>query len=113
MLKWAVDTFGGIDDRDPIALDERVRRYFEESAELFQACGLDLDSAVKILKRVFGRPPGEPEKELGQAQMTLSILAEVLGITAVDAEIHEFERVQSVPREEFRRRHRAKSEIGI
>lgn len=108
-LNWARETFG------EIALDRRERtlRFLEEAVELAQSMGISMDVTDALVARVYRRAPSNPEQELGQALVTLEMLAKA---TAIDAEAEatkEFYRVQSIPREEWKRRHAAKVALGI
>lgn len=108
-LAWAVGMFG------PVALhrDERAARFVEEAVELVHAEGLPVATVFAIVSRVYQRPAGDVEKEIGQAQATLECLAENLGINANVMAQREFGRVQAIPREEWDRRHAAKVALGI
>lgn len=108
-LGWAVDIFG------PIASDdmERTRRFIEEALELAHAMGLPLRDVDKISARVYSRPRGTIPQEVGQAQATVECLAENMNISADREASLEFDRVRSIPKEEWERRHAAKVSIGI
>ena len=108
-LKWAVDMFG------PVALErrERLTRFVEEAIELAHAEGMPRDTLSKIIDRVHSRPQGHPTKEIGQAQATLELFAESIGLSADDLAAGEFKRVQSIPKEEWTARHAAKIALGI
>lgn len=108
-LSWAVDIFG------PIALDrnERASRFLEEAVELAHAEGMPRETAMRIVQRVFARPPGLVHKEIGQAMVTLEILAENAGYSADAEAAREFDRVRTIPRAAWTKRHAAKAAIGI
>lgn len=108
-LTWAHETFG------EIALDrrERAMRFLEEAIELAQAAGLSIEVIDKIMWRVYQRQPGDMKKEIGQALATLELLAKATGIDADAEATKEFYRVQSVPKEEWAKRHGAKVALGI
>ena len=108
-LEWAERTFGSI-ARDP---QERALRFIEEAIELVDAVGLPAVSILSIVGRVYDRPQGVLPKEVGQAMLTLKCLAEVFSIDADAEERYELTRIQSVPQEEWDRRHKAKVAIGI
>jgi hypothetical protein len=108
-LRWAVEMFG------PIAKDkqERALRFIEEAIELAHAAGLPFSAVELVALRVYDRPPGEVDREIGQAQACLETMAENLGLSAdIEAE-REFARVKTIPKEEWQRRHRAKVVVGI
>lgn len=108
-LQWAVEMFGRV------ALDhtERVDRFIEEAAELAQASGMPRRKFDAILDRVYSRPAGKLDKEIGQAQATLEVMAENIGLSSDELAEREFTRVRSIPKEEWQRRHSAKVALGI
>jgi hypothetical protein len=108
-LAWAVRTFGEVAREK----GERVARFIEEAIELAHASGMNGHKIARILTRVYERPAGDLAKEIGQAQATLECLAENLGLSADALAQAEFERVQSIPQEEWDRRHAAKVALGI
>jgi hypothetical protein len=104
-LAWAVNTFGSI-ARDR---GERVARFIEEALELAQAEGFPRHAVAFICNRVYSRAPSEfVAREVGQAQATLECLAENIGLSADAEAAREFARVQTIPKEEWQRRHAAK-----
>ena len=108
-FQWAVDTFGYI-ARDP---KERTLRFLEEAIELGQAMDIDPEQVSSIIGRVYLREPGSPPKEIGQALATLELLAKAVDVDADAEATKEFYRVQSVPKEEWAKRHAAKVALGI
>lgn len=110
MLAWAANTFTA-----DVACDRRERafRAIEEALELAQACGLSQEDVDRVTERVFDREPGQIDLEIGQSAMSLAILSEVHGIDMPLAMIMEFNRVQTIPKEEFEKRHAEKVEAGI
>jgi hypothetical protein len=109
VLDWAASMFG------PIARDrnERACRFLEEAIELAQAEGLDMEIVNAITARVYSREPGPIHKEIGQARMTLDCLAKNIGLDAQMEERREWDRVRTIPKEEWQRRHRTKVRLGI
>ena len=108
-LDWAVKMFG------PIAMDdqERMARFVEEAVELAHAGFMPAEKLQAIIQRVYSRPAGTIRKEVGQAQATLECYAECMGLSADEEAAREWERVQSIPPEEWQRRHAAKVALGI
>lgn len=108
-LAWAREMFG------PVAAvrGERLMRFVEEAIELAHADEMERATLDAIANRVYSRPPGEINKEIGQAQACLEIYAENIGESADDLAELEWQRVQKIPRAEWQRRHAAKQEIGI
>lgn len=108
-LEWATDMFGEV-ARDP---RERALRFLEESVELAQSLGIDDAATSAVIRRVYARPPGDLVREFGQVQACFEMLALVSGVD-VDAEVSaEFDRVRSIPRDEWERRYAAKCALGI
>lgn len=108
-LAWAVQMFG------PIALDrrERLARFMEEAIELAHAEEMPPQMIARIVDRVYTRPPGNTPKEIGQAQACLECFAESIGLSSdIEAKI-EWGRVQTIPPDEWQRRHAAKVDLGI
>lgn len=108
-LKWAVETFGDI----ALNEHERAARFTEEAIELAQAVGLSSAFVNSVTERVYRRLSGDVTKEVGQAQLTLELLAEVLHVRPDRCAEAEFERIQTIPQEEWTRRHQAKVALGI
>jgi len=108
-LDWAHDTFG------EIALNpaERTMRFVEEAVELALACNMPRETLDRITARVYGRAQGNIEQEVAQCQVTLELLAKVLRVDLDAVATAEFQRVQSIPKEEWERRHGAKVALGI
>jgi NTP pyrophosphatase (non-canonical NTP hydrolase) len=110
-LTWACETFTADVAMNPA---ERLMRFVEEAVELAVACDMPRVTAEKIVERVYGRGcPGNIKQETAQCQVTLELLAKVLRIDLDAAATEEFQRVQSIPKEEWERRHSAKVALGI
>ncbi len=108
-LAWAIETFGDIATDDM----ERTRRFVEEALELAHVMGLTRAGVDHIAKRVYSRPRGNIPQEIGQAQVTLECLAENMNLSADREAYLEFERVRTIPKSEWQKRHAAKVAIGI
>lgn len=109
ILDWAIETFGNVAaDRH-----ERAMRFVEEAIELAQSCGLSRETIAAITERAYSRRAGALDSELAQAGMTLEALAEQIGFDLSNLVGNEFNRVREVPKEEWARRHAAKTAIGI
>lgn len=108
-LDWAVETFG------PVATgrQERLNRFVEEAIELAHAENMDIRLLNLMVSRVYSRTRGDTPKEIGQAQACLETFAESIGLSADREAATEFERVKTIPKDEWERRHAAKKEIGI
>lgn len=108
-LAWAIDTFVAVATNPR----ERAMRFVEEAVELAHACSIDEATMRAIVARVYARLPGEVPKEMGQALATLELLAKIVDVDLDDEATREFYRVQSVPKEEWAKRHGAKVSLGI
>jgi hypothetical protein len=108
-LRWAFEMFGHI----AYNRQERIHRFIEEAIELAHAEHVSEQTINKIQARVYSRPPGETYKEIGQAQATLECFAESIGLSSDGEAQREWERVQTIPREEWERRHSAKVALGM
>lgn len=108
-LAWAVSMFGEI-ARDP---KERALRFLEEAVELGQAAGISKLELGKILARVYSRPAGNIAKEIAQSRACLDLLAHIVGVDPAAASAAELDRVRSIPKQEWTRRHQAKVEAGF
>lgn len=108
-LQWARETFGDA------ALNpaERTMRFVEEAVELGMACSMPRETLEKIADRVYSRGQGNIKTEAAQCQVTLELLAKVLRIDLETAATEEFQRVQTIPKEEWERRHSAKVALDI
>ena len=109
-IAWACRAFTAKVARNGI---ERSMRFFEESAELVQAVGLTREQCDAILDRVFARPRGNVEKEIGDAGLTLITLAEAEGFSADECEARTLAHVQSKPDSHWQGRQNAKAEQGL
>jgi hypothetical protein len=68
---WMMECFGPVISADR---EERNHRFFEESTELVQACGMTASEAHQLVDYVYGRPVGEPVQEVGGVMVTLAAL---------------------------------------
>lgn len=109
-LAWACETFTADIAMNPA---ERLMRFVEEAVELAFSCDMPLETVEKIVTRVYSRGPGNIEQEAAQCQVTLELWAKVAKLDLEWAATREFERVQSIPKEEWERRHAAKVKLGI
>jgi hypothetical protein len=66
-------------DGDPTDLIERRDRFVEEANEVGQVLGMTREEAHQLVDYTYGRPVGEPEKEIGAAMVTLASICVVGG----------------------------------
>lgn len=107
-LVWAVESFGSaaVDPR------ERAARLVEEAIEVAQALGLEPDVIKTISDRVYSRPLGELEQEIGGVGITALNLDESAGIDFEAATLKEWARIQSKSRAHWQKKHDEKVEAG-
>lgn len=74
---WMMACFGAEISADKV---ERNHRFFEESAELVQACGMTAGEAHQLVDYVYGRDIGEPSQEVGGVMVTLAALCLAQGM---------------------------------
>lgn len=77
---WLQRAFGPVlvCPTDPL---ERSRRILEEALELYQSVGGKQTDVAILAQRTFSRPPGSPEKELGQVGVTLLAMGAMFSST--------------------------------
>lgn len=85
---------------------ERQFRFAEEALELLQSLGFSREDVNTIADYTYGRPPGEPEQEVGGAMITLAALCNANSIDMDHAATKEMQRI-STPEmmEKIRRKH--------
>ncbi|MBN9459003.1 MAG: hypothetical protein J0I54_20415 [Bosea sp.] len=66
-------------DGDPTDVAERRDRFAEEANEVCQAFGMTREEAHALVDYTYGRPVGEPGKEIGAAMTSLTSLANEAG----------------------------------
>jgi hypothetical protein len=74
---WMMACFGPEISADVM---ERNHRFFEESTELVQACGMTQSEAHQLVDYVYGRPVGEKYQEAGGVMVTLAALCLAQGL---------------------------------
>lgn len=88
-MVWATLTFGATINYD---VNERNRRFLEESLELIQSTGLPIEQAHAMVDYVYGRPVGETFQEVGGTIVCLALLCSIHGIDIETAGITEIAR---------------------
>lgn len=86
---------------DPTDIAERCARFFEEAAETAQAFGMTGDEARQLIDYTFGRPSGEPAKEIGAAALTLASLCVTAGydmMACAEADLEKLQRPETIAR---------------
>jgi len=68
---WMLACFGSEIAADTV---ERNHRFFEEAAELVQACGMTASEAHQLVDYTWSRPVGEKSQEVGGVMVTLAAL---------------------------------------
>lgn len=87
---WMMACFGAEISADT---GERNHRFFEESTELVQACGMTQSEAHQLVDYVYGRPSGEKHQEVGGVMVTLAALCLAQGLDMHDAGETELARI--------------------
>ena len=110
VARWCADAFGA----DSLAdRHKRALRLLEEALELFQAEGGKATQAAALADRVFARPPGESQQEVGGISVTLLSYCEAAGLSADACEAMEIERVLAKSLDAARARYQAKVDAGF
>lgn len=79
VTEWVREVF---DEATASNAPERALRAAEEVIELTQACGVDREAVHRLVDYVFGRPVGEPAKEVAGSLVTIYAAAHALGVDA-------------------------------
>ena len=70
-------------------LTERGDRFAEEAVELLQSNGYDRNRLARIIGRVYSRPVGEPQQEVGGVMVTLAAYCGPMGVNLYSAATRE------------------------
>jgi hypothetical protein len=109
IFAWCLEVFAPVDSTPRV----RMLRFVEEAAELAQAQGLTQAEVETVVAYVFARPVGSVPQEVGGVMVTLQAFCAAEGISLVDFERIEIERINSKPIEHFQKRQQEKSEAGL
>lgn len=88
-------------DGDPTDIAERRDRFAEEALETCQAFGMTREDMRALVDYTFGRPVGEPAKEIGAAMTTLASLCVYSGhnlMACAEADLAKLQRPETVAR---------------
>lgn len=110
IFEWAKAAFSV---EEATSIPQRGLRLLEEAIEAAQACGVDRDSADRLVDYIFGRPAGRLSQEIGGVGVTVLALAAAVGLSADEEERREVNRVLSKPLEHFTERNKLKNEAGF
>jgi hypothetical protein len=91
---------------------ERAARLVEEAIELAQAEGVPEIRIVNVARRVYDRPVGEVEQEIGGIGVCLLAYCHASGFNFVTLTDREVTRIEKVPVEVSRAKHNAKVRAG-
>lgn len=109
VLAWAVDRFGMVATN----VDERAARLVEEAIEIAQAAGVKLETVEKIARRTYSRPVSKDiGQEIGGCGITLLGFAENSGFDFKREVEREWNRVSTLPRDYWTRKHAEKVNDG-
>lgn len=106
---WASRVFGTV----ALNIRERAMRIVEEAMEVAQAAGVDFRTVELIGLRVFLRPSGDLEPEMGGLLVTTLAMCEVMGVDADEVERDEIERILTLNENKVREKHDGKRKLGI
>lgn len=107
---WARRCFGDDHVRN---LKIRSLRNLEETVELAQATGLPRETALLCVNKVYDKPVGNVDQEIGGAMMTLVVLANSIGRDPEELLEREVRRVLTKSPDHFAKRNQAKIDIGL
>ena len=105
----------GSPEWDPNTPKESAFRFGEEALELMQTL-LTEEEVQALVRRVFSRPMGDVQTEIGQTGITLAMLAENVGVSLETEMEHHFHLLDTATPEQiekWRQKHRAKVLAGI
>lgn len=108
MLAWTRAAFGTSGSTPK----ERAARAVEEVIELAQYEGLNLSDVYRIAYRVYSRPVGELDDELGGSLLCLLAYAAAVERDPESAAHRTFEKIVAAPRVKWQRKLLAKIEAG-
>lgn len=94
------------------SLPERAARVVEEAVELGQAEDVPREAILAIIERVYSRPKGNPSEEAGDVMFTLLAYTETAGVDIESVLALRLERVEAIPVEDLRERHKQKRAAG-
>lgn len=86
---------------DPTDVAERRDRFAEEALETCQAFGMTRDDMRALVDYTFGRPLGEPAKEIGAAMTTLASLCVYAGgdlMACAEADLAKLQQPETIAR---------------
>lgn len=92
---------------------ERAMRCAEEALELAQAEHVSEEDAMRLLKRVYSRPIGEPLQEgagLGVCWLVWTLTHDADPMEIV---VREIERVEALPTDRFKKKQNEKAMLGL
>lgn len=95
-----------------VNLPERAARVIEEAVELGQAHDISKEVMLAIVDRVYSRPKGDPSDEAGDVMFTLLAYTETAHVNIESVLALRLERVESIPVDVLRERHKQKRAAG-
>lgn len=107
---WAVRCFG---IEHVTNLPVRALRTLEETAELAQALGLSREQAHLCIDRVYDRPAGDPNQEVGGVMVTLNVLCESMRVDSEALFEQEVRRILKKSPDHFAKRNQVKIDMGL
>jgi NTP pyrophosphatase (non-canonical NTP hydrolase) len=110
VFNWCVAAFG---EAHALSLRQRGLRLAEEAIEAAQACEVDLEQLINLVRFVYTRPVGDLAQELGGIGVTVLALAAAANLDADGEEAREVTRVLAKDLAHFHARNAAKNAAGF
>jgi NTP pyrophosphatase (non-canonical NTP hydrolase) len=105
VYEWAISRFGLVATN----VDERAARLLEEAVEIAQAAGVKLEIVERIARRTYSRPVSKDiGQEIGGCGITLLAFSEVVGCDFKNEIDREWNRVSTLPKEYWTKKHNEK-----
>jgi hypothetical protein len=112
--QWVRTRFG---DKVFESVGERTTRILEEVIELHQAEARDVvkarADAHALVDRVFGKPAGQPEQEVGGVIVTLLAYCALKGVRLDTLASQEISRITAADPRQFKAKQTAKADLGL
>ncbi len=107
---WAIRCFG---EDEALSIPQRGIRLLEEAIEAAQACDVDEEKAVSLIRYVYSRPKGTIAQEMGGVAVTLMALGYANNTSVEFCEECEILRILNKPVDHFRKRNQFKNDAGF
>ncbi len=109
-VEWGCRCFGAEHMRNR---GVRALRFAEEALELAQACGVNEEKTIQLVRVVYSRPMGSIQQEIGGSMVTLAVLCRTVGFDLEDSFQIEILRCLSKDSAHFAERNKQKLDLGL